>query len=392
MGRATATGRSINVCGVWTNRTPDGRARRAPARARVTRRGRTIALVASLAATSLAPGFAWAESSAADLIREGVGLRREGKDEAALGAFERAYALDHSMRALAQMGLAEQALGKWVPAHEHLTQALATPNDPWIAKNDATLRAAVANVDEHLGRLEILGGSPNAEVRVDGVRRGKMPLPAPLVLPIGPVTVTLTGPGLVPVQRSTSVRARETTRESFDPLAEAPAPPAEHATDVARPQPAPATAPPPAEGLRVTESGRSDTTADAGVSTARASAKWIAWGGAAAALGVGLYGYARQTSATRDFNDNCGVGADGTPQPFPGSSATVDRCKSLSGQRDSGFRLEVIGFIGAAAATSAGFLLWYMEPGPASARTALAACAPEIGRGGGLAIGCRWRF
>lgn len=154
-----------------------------------------------------------------DLIRQGVERRRQGDDVGALGLFERAYQAAQSPRALAQMGLAEQSLGKWVVASEHLKQALAANGDPWIVKNRSVLNEAVTRVGDHVGWLEIFGGTPGAEVRLDGTPRGTLPLPGPITTTTGTLAIELVMGGHVPLRRTTSVRAGEKTREAFDALA-----------------------------------------------------------------------------------------------------------------------------------------------------------------------------
>lgn len=166
-------------------------------------------------------GQARAASDPEDLVREGVERRRHGDDAGALRLFEEAYGKGHSPRALAQMALAEQALGKWVAASEHIRQALATERDPWIIKNRSVLNESAARVAEHVGQIDILGGTPGAEVRLDGVARGILPLRQPLAATTGTVTIDILMRGRLPVRRTTSVRAGEVTRESFDALATA---------------------------------------------------------------------------------------------------------------------------------------------------------------------------
>jgi hypothetical protein len=154
------------------------------------------------------------------LIRQGVERRRQRDDVGALQLFERAYESGRSPRALAQMALAEQALGRWVVASEHLRQALAVQGDPWITKNRGTLNEAATRVADHVGWVEIFGGPAGAEVRVDGTPRGILPLPRPLATTIGTVDIDLMMKGRSPVRRTTSVRAGETTREAFEVLPE----------------------------------------------------------------------------------------------------------------------------------------------------------------------------
>ncbi|HEY4187140.1 MAG TPA: tetratricopeptide repeat protein [Polyangia bacterium] len=349
-------------------------------------RGARLALLIPVSLAVMAPALpALAEPTVSELIQEGVALRRKGDDEGALQRFQKAYGIKHDARVLGQMGMAEQALGRWVQAHEDLSRALEATTDPWIVKNVTTLRGALSDVDEHVGKLEILGGSPDAEISVDGVARGKLPLGAPLILPIGTVSLRLSGAGLVPVQRSTQIRAHQSARESFDPLAVA------SATAIAVPlavavapspeRPAPSEPPPPASAAE-----------HAVPSRARQSAKWIAWGGATVALGVGVFGYAWQRSATNEFNDGCAVDPSGNVTPQPGKSISSDRCLSLKSRRDTGFDLEVGGVIGFAAAAAAGAILWLTEPAPSSTQAALAACSPGVGPRGTVGLGCGWRF
>jgi hypothetical protein len=151
-----------------------------------------------------------------DLIRQGVERRRQRDDVGALRLFEQAYQAGHSPRALAQMALAEQALGKWVSASEHLRQALAIDGDSWIVKNHGVLKESAARVAEHVGWIEIFGGPPGAEVRLDSARRGTLPLPRPLAATTGTVAIDLWLGGAVVVHRTTTVRAGETTREAFE--------------------------------------------------------------------------------------------------------------------------------------------------------------------------------
>ncbi len=94
----------------------------------------------------------------------------------ALAAFERAWALGGSFRALAQIALAEQALGHWREAYEHLASALRHTDDPWISAHHATLDVALREIASRLGAVEVSCNVHGAEVRVDGRVVGKTPL------------------------------------------------------------------------------------------------------------------------------------------------------------------------------------------------------------------------
>lgn len=189
-------------------------------------------LVASLVlVVVLAP----ARSRADELERvyaEGVELRRQHKDLEALERFRQAHALQPSGRTQAQIGFAEQALGRWAAAERDLQAALATPGDPWLEKNRGAIERALAVADEHLGTLQIDGSPPGAEVRVEGVRAGALPLDQPLRVPAGLATIEVVAEGHVPALRSVPIVARKMHRERIDLVrlsaAVAPTPP-EHA-------------------------------------------------------------------------------------------------------------------------------------------------------------------
>src|SRR5579872_6158721 len=85
-----------------------------------------------------APAAAGPKDDADAAISRGVALRRQGNDTAALAEFQRARSLSPSPRAVAQVGLALQALGRWAEAEAEIEDALGDAHDPWIAKNRGT--------------------------------------------------------------------------------------------------------------------------------------------------------------------------------------------------------------------------------------------------------------
>jgi hypothetical protein len=158
-----------------------------------------------LAVAWLLASDGWAANSADALIDKGIELRRQGNHSSALELFERAYALEPSPLAMAQRGLAEQPLKRWADSETHLLAALATPNDPWVAKNRVHLEFALSKVREHIGELVLTGSPAGAEVWVNGASRGKLPLGAPLRVGEGEVQMQVTAPGYQPLVSSTRV-------------------------------------------------------------------------------------------------------------------------------------------------------------------------------------------
>lgn len=157
-----------------------------------------------------------AEPSTLDArIAEALALRVEHRDAEALTLLTTLWEETHSARARAQMARAEQALGRWLDAERHMGEALAVADDPWIAARRASLEQERRFVREHLGRIEVLGGVPGASVRVDGREGGALPLAEPLWASAGTVVLEVSAEGYVTAQRTVSVTAGATARETL---------------------------------------------------------------------------------------------------------------------------------------------------------------------------------
>jgi hypothetical protein len=184
-----------------------------------------ICCVAWSAVLAAAPGVARAADRAEeDLIHRGVEARKKRDDATALDLFKKAYALHHSPRSAAQMGLAEIALGRWVEAQAHLQEGIAAKGDPWVQKNAKTLGEALARVQREIGMLEVLGSPEGAEIVIEGEVKGALPLPSPIVVRAGEVRFALRAPGHLPETRTVLVSGGQLTRETVA-LSPVPAPP-----------------------------------------------------------------------------------------------------------------------------------------------------------------------
>lgn len=137
---------------------------------------------------------AGAAETADSLVKEGVELRRVGNDDAALVKFQRAYKLSPTPKQSAQLGLCEQALGRWADAEKHLAEAIEKRADPWVAKHLDVLRESLETAKSNLGRLEFVGGPAGATVNVNGFDVGVLPLAQVVKVNAGEVFITVTAP------------------------------------------------------------------------------------------------------------------------------------------------------------------------------------------------------
>lgn len=156
-------------------------------------------------AAATAATYASADDRTEERIRAGVELRRVGNDEAALPHFQEAYRLDRTAKTAGQLGLCEQALGRWVDAEDHLMEAFQQRQDPWVKKNNQILREQLQGVKAHIGRVEVKGEPSGASVSVQGRSIGNLPLQKPVRVNEGRVDVEVRASGYAPMVRTLEV-------------------------------------------------------------------------------------------------------------------------------------------------------------------------------------------
>jgi hypothetical protein len=146
------------------------------------------------------------------LIKEGLELRRQNQEQAALPYFQRAYLLARTPRAAAQLGFAEQALGLWVEAESHLAEARLAEADPWIKDHRNLLAESAGFVRAHLGNVELETNVVGATVFVDGRSAGSTPLERPLRVPIGQRRIEVRAATHRPAGRAVELTTGQTVR------------------------------------------------------------------------------------------------------------------------------------------------------------------------------------
>lgn len=280
-----------------------------------------LALVVACVLALWAPEAAAQSKDAEALVDEGVELRREGRDAEALARFERAYELQPSARALAQIGLAEQALGRWVSAHGHLVRAIAE-GGPWIEEHREALGRALSVVRDRVGRVSVHVDAPEARVAAGG--RGH-PTGRPFAVEPGAARLVVSAPGRRTVERSVSVSAGE-----------------HRSLELTLPERRPSSG---GDGAQATTPGASETAAgrrdptgtgargDGGAVGSATTGGWVLAGSGALLLASSAVFGGLALREQNDLDSRCGPSA-GLPQgrcdPDAGVGAIADRVDRLS--------------------------------------------------------------
>ncbi len=331
---------------------------------------------------------AWAADPAdvETLIREGVSLRRAGKDGQAITVFQKAFDLDRTPRTAGQLGLCELALGYWLDGEAHLLEALASQGHPWVLRNRKALQAALENARRNLGEV-LVGADPNrGEVMVDERRAAQLPLDGPLRLSRGDhvIAIRLEGYQSGPRHVTVSGGDRQSLEITQQPVSAAPAAiPPGSASAGARTEPAP---------LLTPISPEIDDPAGGNTSGAPREAVhpsdrwrlmgWTAAGGGALAFGLGVFQTTVWIRKTHEFDDqvgplvsdpatrglNCGSGEPGYGGPG---------CDALHASIAQARTWAIVGYGASAALAGLAAYLLLTSPREKPARTALA-CAPRL--------------
>jgi tetratricopeptide (TPR) repeat protein len=158
-----------------------------------------------------------ASSELNQLLSDGIALRRVGKDAEALALFLRANGLDpESARVQAQLGTTYQALGRWIAADTHLTEALSHAGDEYIERHRAAIERAHEIVKDHLGSLAVEGVPAGADVSLNGRVIGSLPMARPERVAVGSYLLEVSLARHYTESRPISIKPRVLTRETVD--------------------------------------------------------------------------------------------------------------------------------------------------------------------------------
>ncbi|MDO9021811.1 MAG: hypothetical protein Q8S73_44885 [Deltaproteobacteria bacterium] len=303
-----------------------------------------------------------------ELLRRGVQLRQEGRDEAALREFDAASRLSHEPRITAQIALAEQALQRWLDADRHLREALSAGGDVYIARHRAVLEGALRDVDRHLASVLVTGGTPGAEVWLNGEHVGTLPMQDAAQVSPGDVALEVRAAGHATTTRNLTVAAGETLREEVA-SSNRPAERSRSALRVTAPLAArpPALAPP---------SG-----------SARGTAGWVLLVGGVALTAGGMAGLVVADVNATSFNSNRLCRVDPSTNLVWGGLDCMSDYDAGSTARVVG----IIGLAGGAVSLIAGIIILATAPSRQSPHEA--ANSFSCGQGpGSIGIECGGRF
>lgn len=382
-------------------------------------RRRLIALLIGLIVARTS--FAWADNSARAeaLIRDALDLRRAGDDSKARHLLREALELSHSPRSAGQLGFCEQALGSWLDAEGHLEEALRKPEDAWIKKNRQTIQEALVLIKTHIARIEVNGDPPGAKVLINGISVGQLPMEDATAVAAGEIEIELRAPGFATARRTlhvqggqyqkVSLSAEKETRTSPSTIvaSSAGAPAATTATAAATATGGSQTSPTavPSVVAPTSETGNSTSNTmgsqpQPGVESPSASGtfrkrlKFVSWGLAAAALGLGAYGVVHNDTLVKTFDSGCTLDTRDVPRVKSMAPAGFSeaRCADLKSSYEAATTLGVAGLVAGGILAAGGVVLWLTETGGTDAQTAHWSCVPSALRRTGPAVTCLISF
>lgn len=160
---------------------------------------RTLALALAVATATSFPCLP-ARAGAADEdrtgqaqrhFRRGVELYEEGNPNAAYVEFSRAYELAPRPQLLFNLGQVAFETQDYATALGHFRAYASAGDDNVTPERRAQVQAEIAKLEKRVALLEVTGAVPGAEVLVNDVLVGTLPLAAPVTVNVGRVKVTL---------------------------------------------------------------------------------------------------------------------------------------------------------------------------------------------------------
>jgi hypothetical protein len=311
------------------------------------------------------------------LVARGIELRRQGQDEQALALFRRAHRLSPSGRSLAQIALAEQALGSWMDAHQDLVAAIALGGG-WIAEHRETLDEALSVIRRNVGLVTVEAEEPVAAVTING---GAVEVGVPVAVQPGAVEIVVRFEGEGVERRTVELSAG---RERVVTVARENDAPSDDASGTGGvPQDADDAADTSAGDATDDDTAGSHDGATDGGTDVLTVLGWTALVTAAAAFAGAVVAWRIREGDASRYNDDAGCYAT------PGLTRD-EQCPGLRDAVDQAELVSIAALAAGGALTALGVLLLVLADGEPSAEQVGLDCAP--GGPGDAGVACRWRF
>jgi hypothetical protein len=137
-------------------------------------------------------------------FEQGIKLFRQGDHDGAIAQFTRAAELAPHAVIFYNLGLSFEALGRPVEAIDAMRRALAGPGTLSKQRIERAEKT-IAEQSPLVAELEVVCGVAGATVRVQGIDRGKTPLPSPLRVKGGTLLVEVIAPAHLPSRQEVVV-------------------------------------------------------------------------------------------------------------------------------------------------------------------------------------------
>ena len=176
------------------------------------RRALALVLLGSLALTpGPSLGAPSRSSEAKTRFERALKLYDEKDFSGALAEFSRANELSPSSIVLYDIAQCYEAMGRPVDAKNTLTQLIAGgPSGGELSRAKAMLQ----RLEQRIGTIVVEGGTPGAQVEIDGLRVGTLPLSTPLSVASGARILTVVATGFAPYRTELVVAAQAETKHA----------------------------------------------------------------------------------------------------------------------------------------------------------------------------------
>jgi hypothetical protein len=142
-------------------------------------------------------------------FQRGTEFYREANYDAALAEFSKAQQLAPNYRLLYNIGQVQAEQHDYVAAVRALTDYLAQGGAEVPEERRSQVQNEIASLKTKISELSVTSNVAGAEVSVDGVARGLLPLSAPLLVSAGSRRVTLSKRGYGTVERTITVTGED---------------------------------------------------------------------------------------------------------------------------------------------------------------------------------------